>query len=62
MPALRRTPGHTTRAGASKLNTGLIAAKGVGDNSYSLEIGRGAVKGNLSDGTFLRTAVHRITH
>ncbi|HYV86681.1 MAG TPA: hypothetical protein VFB49_12270 [Patescibacteria group bacterium] len=56
--------GFNVYAGSTKLNTGLIAAKGTGSNSYSFEVGRGAVKSNKtvtveavkSDGTVVKTA------
>lgn len=40
--------GFNVYAGSTKLNTGLIAAKGTGSNAYSFETGRGAVKNNKS--------------
>jgi hypothetical protein len=57
------TVGFNVYAGSTKLNTGLIAAKGTGSNSYSFEVGRGAVKSNKtvtveavkSDGSVLKT-------
>jgi hypothetical protein len=56
--------GFNVYAGSTKLNTGLIAAKGTGSNAYSFEVGRGAVKSNKtviveavkSDGTVVKTA------
>jgi hypothetical protein len=56
--------GFNVYAGSTKLNTGLIAAKGTGSNTYSFEVGRGAVKSNKtvtveavkSDGTVVKTA------
>jgi hypothetical protein len=56
--------GFNVYAGSTKLNTGLIAAKGTGSNTYSFEVGRGAVKSNKtvtveavkSDGTVVMTA------
>lgn len=58
------TVGFNVYAGSTKLNTGLIAAKGTGSNAYSFEVGRGAVKSNKtvtveavkSDGTVVKTA------
>jgi hypothetical protein len=58
------TVGFNVYAGSTKLNTGLIAAKGTGSNTYSFEVGRGAVKSNKtvtveavkSDGTVVKTA------
>ena len=55
--------GFNVYAGSTKLNTGLIAAKGTGSNAYSFEVGRGAVKSNRtvtveavkSDGSVVKT-------
>lgn len=57
------TVGFNVYAGSTKLNTGLIAAKGTGSNAYSFEVGRGAVKSNKtvtveavkSDGSVVKT-------
>lgn len=40
--------GFNVYAGSSKLNGGLIQAKGIGSNDYSFEVGRGAVKNERS--------------
>jgi hypothetical protein len=56
--------GFNVYAGSTKLNTGLIAAKGTGSNAYAFEVGRGAVKSNKtviveavkSDGSVVKTA------
>jgi len=42
------TVGFNVYAGTTKLNQATIQAKGTGSNSYSFEIGRGAVKSNKS--------------
>lgn len=42
------TTGFNVYAGETKLNQTTIRAKGTGSNSYSFEIGRGAVKSNKS--------------
>jgi hypothetical protein len=55
--------GFNVYAGSTKLNTGLIAAKGTGSNVYPFEVGRGAVKSNKtvtveavkSDGSVVKT-------
>lgn len=55
--------GFNVYAGSSKLNGGIISAKGVGSNSYSFEVGRGALKNERSitveavksDGTSVRS-------
>lgn len=55
--------GFNVYAGSSKLNGGLISAKGAGSNSYSFEVGRGALKNERSitveavksDGTSVRS-------
>jgi hypothetical protein len=60
--------GFNVYAGSARLNAGLIAAKGVGSNAYSFEIGRGAVKANRSvvveaiksDGTVEKTAPYAL--
>jgi len=56
--------GFNVYGGSTKLNSGLIAAKGNGSNSYSFEVGRGALKNERSitveavksDGTSVRSA------
>ena len=56
--------GFNVYGGSTKLNSGLIAAKGVGSNAYSFEVGRGALKNERSitveavksDGTSVRSA------
>jgi hypothetical protein len=56
--------GFNVYGGSTKLNSGLIAAKGTGSNSYSFEVGRGALKNERSitveavksDGTSVRSA------
>jgi len=40
--------GFNVYSGANKLNGSLITAKGAGSNSYSFEVGRGALKGGKS--------------
>ena len=55
--------GFNVYAGSSKLNSGLIQAKGIGSNDYSFEVGRGALKNERSitveavksDGTSVRS-------
>ena len=55
--------GFNVYAGSSKLNSGLIQAKGIGTNDYSFEVGRGALKNERSitveavknDGTTVRS-------
>ena len=55
--------GFNVYAGNSKLNGGLITAKGTGNNDYSFEVGRGALKNERSitveavksDGTSVRS-------
>lgn len=55
--------GFNVYAGSTKVNTSLISAKGTGDNAYSYEVGRGALKGNksitvegvLSDGSVVKS-------
>lgn len=55
--------GFNVYAGSSKLNSGLIQAKGIGSNDYSFEVGRGALKNERSitieavknDGTTVRS-------
>lgn len=55
--------GFNVYAGSSKLNSGLIQAKGIGTNDYSFEVGRGAMKNERSitveavksDGTTVRS-------
>ena len=55
--------GFNVYAGTSKLNGGLITAKGTGSNDYSFEVGRGALKNDRSitveavksDGTSVRS-------
>jgi hypothetical protein len=55
--------GFNVYAGTSKLNSGLIQAKGIGSNDYSFEVGRGALKNERSitveavksDGTTVRS-------
>ena len=56
--------GFNVYSDGAKLNPGLIASKGVGNNAYAFEIGRGALKGGKSvvveavkkDGTVEKTA------
>jgi hypothetical protein len=56
--------GFNVYSDGAKLNGGLIASKGVGNNAYAFEIGRGALKGGKSvlveavmkDGTVAKTA------
>jgi hypothetical protein len=56
--------GFNVYAGSSKLNSGLIQAKGTGSNDYSFEVGRGALKNERSvtveavksDGTSVRSS------
>jgi len=56
--------GFNVYGGSTKLNSGLIAAKGAGSNDYSFEVGRGALKNERSitveavksDGTSVRSA------
>lgn len=56
--------GFNVYGGKTKLNSALIAAKGTGNNDYSFEIGRGALKNERSitveavksDGTSVRSA------
>lgn len=56
--------GFNVYSDGAKLNSSLIASKGVGNNAYSFEIGRGALKGGKSvlveavkkDGTVEKTA------
>lgn len=56
--------GFNVYAGSSKLNTGVITAKGTGSNDYSFEVGRGALKNERSitiealksDGTSVRSS------
>jgi hypothetical protein len=55
--------GFNVYAGTSKLNSGLISAKGIGSNDYSFEVGRGAMKNErsitveavMSDGSSVRS-------
>lgn len=55
--------GFNIYAGGDKLNASLIPAKGTGDNPYTFEVGRGAIKGNktltvqgvLSDGSIVKS-------
>ena len=56
--------GFNVYGGATKLNSGLISAKGFGNNDYSFEVGRGALKNERSitveavksDGTSTKSA------
>jgi hypothetical protein len=56
--------GFNVYGGSTKLNSGLIAAKGTGSNDYSFEVGRGALKNERSitveavksDGTTVRSS------
>jgi len=56
--------GFNVYGGSTKLNSGLIAAKGTGSNDYSFEVGRGALKNERSitveavksDGTSVRSS------
>jgi hypothetical protein len=56
--------GFNVYGGATKLNSGLISAKGIGSNDYSFETGRGALKNERSitveavksDGTSVKSA------
>ena len=56
--------GFNVYAGSSKLNSGIIQAKGIGSNDYSFEVGRGALKNERSitveavksDGTTVRSS------
>lgn len=56
--------GFNVYGGSTKLNSGLIAAKGTGNNDYSFEVGRGALKNERSitveavksDGTSVRSS------
>ncbi|HYV18712.1 MAG TPA: hypothetical protein VFC25_06765 [Verrucomicrobiae bacterium] len=60
--------GFNVYAGETKLNSGLIAAVGQGNNDYSFEVGRGALKNERSitveavksDGTTTRTAAFSV--
>ena len=56
--------GFNVYSDGAKLNSSLIGSKGVGNNAYSFEIGRGALKGGktvlvesvMKDGTVAKTA------
>lgn len=56
--------GFNVYGGATKLNSGIISAKGLGNNDYSFEVGRGALKNERSitveavksDGTSVKSA------
>ena len=60
--------GFNVYAGDTKLNAGLIAARGQGNNDYSFEVGRGALKNErlitveavLGNGTTVRTSAFSV--